>query len=157
VRLTALLLSLLAVLVAAQPALGQGRNAPPGNSSVDEYTESLPGPDGDRAVPRDGDPLPPRSGDPAPGDVGGGSAAGLGRDGRAAALLAARTGPKRALDGSPGAGHATVEGRSTFAQIVDALGGSGAGGMGALLPLLLLAAVVAAVAAALRRRATTAT
>ena len=48
------LLACLAVLVAAPPALAQGGDtiAPPGNSAIDEYLETVPGADGNRRVDR---------------------------------------------------------------------------------------------------------
>ena len=147
-------LALVCTLAAAVPcvAVAAPRHTPPGNSAVDEYSETVPGPGGDRPVPRTGPAFP---GPGAVGVVGGtaGSRAlrGLGADGRAVEQFASHTGPRGALTGRPLAAP-DVGRRGLVEQILDALTGGGEGGMGLLLPLLLLAALAGMILAALRRR-----
>ena len=144
----------LLALPGAAPA--GNRHAPPGNSSVDEYSETVPGPDGDRPVPGKG-PVFPGAGSSSPvgGDGGARRLRRLGPDGLAVERFASRTGPRRALDHRGSPTLPAVDGRSLPEQVLDALTGSGAGGMGAILPLLLLASALATVAAARRRRRAT--
>lgn len=148
----AVLACLLAMLAIAGPAAGATRHAPPGNSSVDEYAETIPGPKGDHPIPRSGPVLPgPGSSSPVGGRSGVRELHALGPDGFAVERFASHTGPRRALDGDAGDLPA-ADGRSLPEQILDALTGTGEGGMGAFLPLLLLASALGAIAAARRRR-----
>ena len=148
----AVLACLVAMLAVAGPAAGATRHAPPGNSSVDEYSETIPGPKGDRPVPRSGPVFPgPGSSSPVGGSSGARRLRSLGRDGFAVERFAAHTGPRRALDGSA-SDLPAADGRSLPEQILDALTGTGEGGMGAFLPLLLLATAVGAIVVARRRR-----
>lgn len=161
------LLLLLAPSASAQRNCpGGSNNGPPGQSEVDQYSETVPGPCGDQPV--------------GPG-AGGGSGGGtplpagvledleaLGPDGAAAAALAQATGPGKGSEGSGGPGSSGGEagdasglpeasaGGSLLAGVVDAItGGAGDGdedGLGLILPLILLAVVVAGVIYGLRRR-----
>jgi hypothetical protein len=148
----AVLACLTSLLAVAGPSAAATRHAPPGNSSVDEYTETIPGPKGDHPVPLSGPVLPgPGSSSPVGGNSGVRKLHSLGPDGFAVERFAAHTGPRRGLDRDGGA-LPDVDGRSLPEQILDALGGAGEGGMGAILPLLLLASALGAFAVARRRR-----
>jgi hypothetical protein len=151
-----LLACLIALVALPGSALAGKRHAPPGNSSVDEYSESVPGPDGDRPVPREGPVFPGPSG-PVGGAAGSRALRSLGADGRAVERFASHTGPRSALAGRGSRTLPAADGRSLPEQILDALTGSGQGGMGAMLPLLLLAAAVATLLVARRRRRESAT
>ena len=145
--LGACLACLLALLLAA-PASAQRQIAPPGNGGVDEYLETVPGAGGNRPVDRNGRP-------------GGGGLtpaarrklAALGKDGRAAAALAAATAPGRneraKPAGAPGSSQERRSGSdpSALRPLLE----------GGLLPLILLAVLAAAIAlAVLKRRRTSA-
>ncbi len=148
---------------AAKPCGGQ-TTAPPGQSEVDQYAETVPGACGDQT---------PGSDD---GSGGGGSAGSdddsaippatldelesLGADGQAAAALAQANSPNNRqgteAGGSSGAGGAAADdGPSNLSAVVDAVTGSDDGdGLGALLPLILAAIAGAGLAFVfLRRRA----
>lgn len=147
-------------VLAAPNALAQRNcdsdtNAPPGNSEVDQYSETVPGPCGDRPVGSGGG-----SGDPSalpPGTAS--ELEALGEDGRIAAALAQSGAPGRggaSGGGSQGeqGGADADEGGSLLGGLFGALlgGGEGDSGMGVLLPLILLSALVLAVIYGLRRR-----
>ncbi|MEA2266092.1 MAG: hypothetical protein QOE27_1675 [Solirubrobacteraceae bacterium] len=143
--------------------------APPGNSGVDQYFETVPGAGGNVGV----RPLPasaPTSaaGSGAPGRAASGQARALARfgaDGRAAAAVAAATrpaGPGRPGSGS-GSGPGSGPGPRGFAPppkptgaasaLLTVLGGSDQGGLGIAFPLVLAGALAGAVLVlALRRR-----
>ena len=168
-RIVVVLVACLLAAVAA-PAAAAGpphhrhhrHHSPPGNSAVDEYSEDVPGPDGDRPVPREG-PVFPGPGTPI--GRGEGALRAQGRDGEAVARFTSHTGPRRALAGGGKDGRDPSAGlplrdtgaRSLPAQVIRALAGGGEGGMGAALPLLRLAATLATVVLARRRRRPTTT
>ncbi|MEJ7783697.1 MAG: hypothetical protein WKF96_02765 [Solirubrobacteraceae bacterium] len=168
--MTRVLPTLLALVLLALPAAARAQapqtNAPPGNSAIDEYLETVPGATGNQ-----------RPGDPRAG--GGGSAGGslpsggrarlerLGPDGKVLADAVEATTPsgsppagspkgsaqtRDAQDPSPGG-----QGRSPVAEVLDAATGQdGGGGMGALLPGILLASLLGVIAlVVLRRRSVT--
>jgi hypothetical protein len=145
--------AVLLVGAAAPAALAKQSTAPPGNSAVDEYTETVPGPTG---------------GHPTHGDVPGGGAGQsgggaplprkvaqqlrhAGPDGVAAAALAEQNSPRgsQAVKGATRSGGGG--GQSVISQAVDVLGGSG-GGMGAMLPIVLAASLLLAVGVGVGRR-----
>ena len=145
---------LLALVLAAPAAAQRGTLAPPGNSGVDEYKETIPTSRGNRPT------------DSLPGGGGGGggglnqgaqrSLDRLGADGQAVADLAKRTAPPKATPGERGAvagAEASNEG-SPFGAVFKRVFGVGddGSGTGALLPLTLLAGLVALSAIALLRR-----
>jgi hypothetical protein len=152
------------LLALALPAVAdaQRSNAPPGNSGVDQYRETVPQSGGNHPV----DP----SGKGGHGGHGGLSGQALhalrgqGADGAAAAKLAEATGPSQRHrrpaghgTGAPRAGKgasATLD-RAT-GGVLDALAaivtGNGSGGMGAVLPLLFLLALAGAGAFVLVQR-----
>jgi hypothetical protein len=164
----AAMLALAAILPAASPAA----LVPPGNSAVNQYTETYPAAGGQAE---------------SDGDGGGGSrspAAALGSrnarrlqaqgaDGRAAASLAAATAPARvgasgegaagggaaapggsAATGGPGSAKAgEPSGSSGLAEVLgQATGSSDSGGIGLLLPIVILATLVWSLAYLARRR-----
>ena len=123
--------------------------APPGNSGVDQYFETVPSATGNR---------PPGASGSANHAGPGVSArtqsrlARLGKDGRAAAALAQQTAPGPLARSHPptssGAG-----GGSPFDAILHAVGGDQSGGMGFLLPAILIgSALLGGGFAMLRRR-----
>lgn len=143
-----LALALPATTVAQAPAT----NAPPGNSAIDEYLETVPGASGANR---------PR----APSQTGGGSVltptqrAELerhGPDGRALADAVDATAPAGPAARAPAADEvetAEAEGRSPGSGVLDAVAGEdGDGGMGFILPALLVAALLGTITVTLLRR-----
>jgi len=130
----------------AAHAQAPSATAPPGNSAIDEYLETVPGAGGSTR---------PR----APGADGAGGVLTaaqrarlerLGPDGRALADTVDATSPAP-RQGSPKA--PTSDGRSPVGEVLDTFGGSdGGGGMGILLPTILIAALLAAITLVLLRR-----
>jgi hypothetical protein len=140
--------------------------APPGNSEVNQYAETLPGGGGENTV------NPPGSG-PGGGGGGNGSAQGqggapvippktqrqldrLGPDGRAAAALAEANAPQapagsQAQGGGAG-GAGAGKGDSVVGAVSGALTGSDQGGMGAFLPIALFGVAGLGIGYALARR-----
>ena len=141
----------LVLLAFAWPAMAQAQapqtNAPPGNSAVDEYLETVPGASGNQR---------PRS--PAQGGSGVLTPAErarlerLGADGKTLADAVEATAPakpaagdKLDLDGTGG---------SPARELLDAVAGDdgGGGGMGLVLPGIMVAALLAAIMFVLLRR-----
>lgn len=154
--------ALVALLVLALPGVAgaQATNAPPGNSAIDEYLETVPGASGDQR---------PRKRERSPGSVLTPAERArlerLGPDGSAVANATEATAPAPARGAEraakPSAGTSGKEGvdsrgesRSPLSAVVDAAKGSdGGGGMGVLLPVILLASLLGVVLLlALRRR-----
>lgn len=141
-RVTMLLTVLIVGLGFAVPAGAQQVNAPPGNAGVDEYLETVPEAGGNRPATRDS----------------GGSrlSAGTrqrlareGSDGRAAADLAARSGPQ--ADEEEPSAAVSRRNDGLVRPIVRAAGGSD-DAMGLWLPILLALAAAAALAVVVLRR-----
>ena len=137
--------------------------APPGNSAVDQYTETLPIPGG--GGPSAGNHQ--RSPAEVLGSRNAGRLAALGSDGQAAAMLAAAGAPMRlAADrqraGRTGVARTTATGGAEAAQpggssglseiISQATGSSSSGEMGLLLPLLIGAVAASSIAYLWHRR-----
>ena len=156
--MTRLLLALAALVLVAPPAAAIAQaaqtNAPPGNSAIDEYLETVPGATGNRST------RPPASG-------GGGSPSRtltpaqraelerLGADGKALAEVVEATSPARPTTTRKRETEPpTPQGRSPLSEALDvATGQDGGGGMGVLLPAILVASLLAAIGlVALRRR-----
>jgi hypothetical protein len=162
-------------LALAGGAPAQQTIAPPGNSGVDQYFETVPGAGGNLAVHR----TPPASGGSTGSAPGARGLARFGRDGQAAAALAAATAPARSGHagagarpgagagpgpgtrggGTPGGGSAAPSASAAVPQasgstsaVLGVLSGSDQGGLGLVLPILLLGALVAAVALGVLRR-----
>ncbi len=155
----------LAAAALAFPAVGLAAThhvLPPGNSGANQYTETLPGAGGN--VPSGeakGGGLPAKS-------LGSANAAqleALGPEGRAAAQLAAATGPKTpggsgssgaAAQGGSGAANGRLpSGSAGLGQILGQLSGASAsGGMGILLPLAIVAAAAGSFGYLWRKRRT---
>jgi hypothetical protein len=175
-RIAALVL-LLALALAPASVAGAASVAPPGNSGVDEYQESVPSADGNR----------PSKDHPDGGSGGGLTAAQkrkldkLGPDGQAAAALADSTAPGAAdstgsgsgsggsgtggsgsgASGSSsgsgsGSGAASIDDDPRYAapSVADAFSraAAGSGGMGAALPALLVVTVLGGAAWLILRR-----
>jgi hypothetical protein len=161
-----LLAALVALALLASPGAAAAQslktNAPPGNSAIDEYLETVPAASGN-ARPR------------PPGASGGSSSSltaaerarleKLGPDGKTLAAAIDATSPARSTgsgssagagsgSGSPGTGSvAAGEGRSPISQVLDvAAGRDGGGGMGVLLPAILLASLLGFITLAVMRR-----
>jgi hypothetical protein len=141
----------LAVLVSlALPSTSAGQatqtNAPPGNSAVQEYLETVPGASGDRSSSAGGG-----SKSPALTAAQRARLERLGPDGKALADAVDATSPARTA--TPGSTPTAGRGRSPLSEVFEvATGDGGGGGMGALLPAILLASLLGVVALALMRR-----
>jgi hypothetical protein len=150
-----MLMALVALTMAlASPALAQSpnTNAPPGNSAIDEYLETVPGAGGDSH------PGPPE------GDGGGATDAArqklsrMGSDGRALARLVAATAPAgtdRAHRADAAGGSATAgthAGSPVGAALAAAVGRDDGGGLGLLLPAILLGSMVGVIVLVVLRR-----
>jgi hypothetical protein len=150
------LAALLAVVVLAVPAtaVAQRTNAPPGNSGVDEYLETIPAAGGNKVPKRLGE-KPGRS---VLTRAQRRHLEGLGPDGRALSEVVDATAPQKASKGAANDGHqgrplADSGGRSPLGQLFEAFGGSDDGdGMGALLPAILVAALLGTLVLVLLRR-----
>jgi hypothetical protein len=161
-RALVVLVALAMALPGAAVAQTPQTNAPPGNSAIDEYLETVPGAAGN-ARPR------------PPGQSGGAGALTpaqrarlerLGPDGKslantvdATSPVPPRKAPKKALpkNGKPVArGEKAVpksDGRSPVGEVAGTLTGSdGGNGMGFVLPAILLAALLAVIVLVLLRR-----
>jgi hypothetical protein len=130
-------------------------NAPPGNSAIDEYLETVPGATGNQR---------PR----APGTGGGTSKPTLtpaqrarlerlGPDGKALADAVDATAPAPAPAGAKVTGSApqppTAQGRAPLSELLDvATGDDGGGGMGIVLPAILVATLLGVIALVVARR-----
>lgn len=143
------MLALALALPATVQAQTPSTNAPPGNSAIDEYLETVPGASG-ATRPR------------PPGEAGSGALTPAqraqlerrGPDGKALAdavdATAPAIAPAPARDKVEAAGG---QGRSPANSVLDAVSGDdGGGGMGLLLPAILLAALVGTVTLTLLRR-----
>ena len=150
--LPALVALVLVLLLAPGGATAQApqTNAPPGNSAIDEYLETVPGATGNQG---------PRQ----PGS-GGGSVLSpaerarlekLGPDGKALAdaVDATAPAPAKAKSGGTTIDTGKVEGRSPIAAVLDAaVGSDGGSGMGFMLPAILLATLLGVIALVVLRR-----
>jgi hypothetical protein len=163
-RLIAACLGVLALYVVLPASAALAATAPPGNSEVNQYAETLPSGGGENTV------NPPGSG---PGGGGGGNGGGqgqggapvippqtqrqlerLGPDGRAAAALAEANAPQPPVGarGAGGGGAGAGKGDSVADAVTGALTGSDQGGMGAFLPIALFGVAGLGIGYALARR-----
>jgi hypothetical protein len=163
----ALVVCLLVLLPSAAWSQAPQTNAPPGNSGIDEYLETVPGATGNR-------PSRPASGDGATTADGGQPATlspaerarleRLGPDGKAVADVVDATSPQSATPRAPkpSSGSAAQrptagsgEGRSTLSAVFSAVTGQDSGGgMGVGLPAILFLTLAGAIGLALMRRRT---
>lgn len=145
------LVALALAFPAASLAQAPQTNAPPGNSAIDEYLETVPGATGN---------APPR---PLEGSDGGGglSAAerarleALGPDGETLANAVDATSPAKPKGSSTSSEPAAPQGdgRSPLDAVAGTIGGSDGGdGMGIVLPAILIGSLLAAIAFVLLRR-----
>ena len=135
------------VLIVAPAAGAQGRTAaPPGNSAIDEYLETVPNATGNTR------PRPPGSANPS-GALTKQQRARLerlGADGKALADAVDATAPASA---SPKKAPPAAEGRSPLSEVLDAAAGrDGGGGMGIVLPAILLGTLLCVIALVVARR-----
>lgn len=162
-QLKAHLVLFAAIALLALPSAARAEDLlPPGNSAVNQYTESFPTSKGQKKTKRGGD-SQDKSKDRSPGEVlGPRNARRLETEGAAGQQLAAvvaATAPAsaaRSANGEKRGGlRADVGSSSPLTEAIKQAGGSSdSGGMGIALPLLLLAAVVGFGLYAWRRRAT---
>jgi hypothetical protein len=149
-------------LVLPAAAGAQETNAPPGNSAIDEYLETVPSASGNRPAAGGGGDRSAEDRGQLPAVVAG-ALRGRGADGRAVADLvrssqATRRGaPRDEIAGPKPTGPvAEPRGDSPLSSVARAVGGDGdGGGMGAALPAILLgslAALAAVVVVRLTRR-----
>jgi len=151
--MTRVLLVLVALALLALPGAAGAQspqtNAPPGNSAIDEYLETVPGATGNQR------PGTPRSGDSAAGALTAAERARLerlGPDGKALADAVDATAPAASKPKTDTPAPA-AEGRSPLSGVLDAaVGRDGGDGMGALLPAILLATLLGVVALVVMRR-----
>ena len=149
--MTRVLSVLVALALVALPsaASAQATTAPPGNSAIDEYLETVPSATGNQ---RPGTPGTGGKNDSVLTKAERTKLEQLGPDGKALADAIDATAPPAAkpgqkLDESAGAG------RSPIGAVLEAVTGTGSGGgMGIFLPLILLASLLGVIALALRRR-----
>jgi hypothetical protein len=157
----AAVLAAVALAAAAPGAAMAAKLLPPGNSAVNQYTEPLPGPEGNVAG---GAVKGGRSPAKALGAAKAARLEALGPEGRAAARLAAATAPAAAARGGSGrgAGHGGAGGGAPLAAGSSGLGEvlgqitgtSGSGGTGLLLPLVIALALAGSLAFLAARRRT---
>ncbi|SRR6266540_3418546 len=148
-RLSILLGCLVLAALPADAAAVRG-HAPPGNSGIDEYVESIPDDRGDRPtehIPREGGAA--RLGQRAQRALGA-----YGSEGRAAANLAGATAPAKRRRASSDASGAEDTGSRPASALRRAATGSGQGGMGIALPIILVLTVLVMALLALARRRT---
>ena len=146
--MTRVLSALVALLLLAVPqaALAQ-TNAPPGNSAIDEYLETIPSAAGNEVPPKPGATSKRHVLTPAQRR----RLERLGPDGKALADIVDATSP-------PPAKHREqidldAKGRSPVSAVIDAVvGGDGGAGMGIFLPIILLASLLGAIVLAVLRR-----
>lgn len=150
---TVLVVLVLLALPAAAAAQAPLTNAPPGNSAIDEYLETVPGATGNQR---------PRQ----PGTAGGDAVLtpaqrkrleALGPDGKALADAVEATAPPKPANAKPGTTNLTetgeAGGRSPISAVLDAATGQdGGGGMGIVLPGILLASLLGTIALVVLRR-----
>ena len=143
-RVLAALVALAMFMPAVAAAQDPTRNAPPGNSAIDEYLESVPSATGNEI------PGPPAAGGtltPAQKRA----LERLGPDGATLASVVESTSPpKRTPPAATAVSVQDVKGRSPIREVVGVAEGSG--GMGPLLPAILLASALTAIALVLLRR-----
>ena len=138
------------VLMVPSAAGAQDRTvAPPGNSAIDEYLETVPNATGNAR------PRPPGSGNAPNSALTPQQRARLerlGADGKALADAVDATAPATSMSRKDAAPPA-AEGRSPLSEVLDAAAGrDGGGGMGIVLPAILLATLLCVIALVVARR-----
>ena len=151
----------LVVLALALPALAHAQapqtNAPPGNSAVDEYLETVPGASGNHAR-RRARPAATAREQRRQRALRRPSARGWSGSGRTARRSPTPSMPRlrsrpRKQTAAAQARHPRGTGGSPARELLDAVGGDdGGGGMGLVLPGILIAALLAAITLVLLRR-----
>ena len=176
--MTRLVLAVLAALLLALPATAgaQGdKNAPPGNSAIDEYLETVPDASGNKPPRRPEDPAPAATALPPEQRV---ALEKEGPDGKALADLVEATAPpspapdpehaaEKSGSGRPGAAATAAAANPNARAILDAedrapsplqatlaatVGANDGGGLGIFFPIILVASLLGMVALAIRRR-----
>jgi hypothetical protein len=147
---------LVALLLIALPSAALAQtpqtNAPPGNSAIDEYLETVPGATGNQR-PRSG-------GDPADATLTPAQRARVARRGPAGTALAdavdaTAPAPSRAGESQrePAIEPDAAPGRSPLSEVLDAAtGDDGGNGMGFVLPAILLVTLLGVIALVVARR-----
>ena len=145
-RPVSLALAGLLLLLAAPGSRADHSIAPPGNSGVDQYRETIPSPTGDRIA---GGPPGARS---ALGTTTMRALRERGADGRDAARAFRSTAPPSPSRRRPSAPPVATGGESVARTVLTAASGTGAGGPGLLLPALLGGTLLGAAAFTLSGR-----
>ncbi|MDQ3678078.1 MAG: hypothetical protein M3401_14995 [Actinomycetota bacterium] len=143
----ALVVLALMVPLTAQ-AQAQQTNAPPGNSAIDEYLETVPGASGSTR------PRPPaQGGDGVLTATERARLERLGADGKTLADAVDATAPTQKKGSARDLEVTAGGGRSPARGVLDAVtGNGGGGGMGLVLPAILIGALLAAITVYLLRR-----
>jgi hypothetical protein len=151
--LSVLVALLLITLPSAATAQTPQTNAPPGNSAIDEYLETVPGATGNQR------PRTPsgKASDATLTPVQRARLERLGPDGKALADAVEATAPAPAAGTNsrkPATAPDTSQGRSPLSEVFDAATGEdgGGGGMGIVLPAILLLTLLGVIALAVARR-----
>lgn len=148
--MTRALTMLVALVLLAAPAVAPAQqpltNAPPGNSAIDEYLETVPGATGNQ-VPRR-----PGTGGHVLTPAQRKRLEALGPDGKALADVVDATAPPPAKPGQK-IDLDDAKGRSPVSAVIEAATGSNGGaGMGVFLPIILLASLVGTIVLVVLRR-----
>ncbi len=166
-RLIAACLGALALYLVLPASSALAATAPPGNSEVNQYAETLPGGGGENTVnPPAAVPVAVAGVATAAARVRGGAPVipaqtqrqldQLGPDGQAAAALAEANAPQSPAGapakGAGGGGGGAGKGDSVVGAVTGALTGSDQGGMGAFLPIALFGVAGLGIGYALARR-----
>ncbi|HEV7806846.1 MAG TPA: hypothetical protein VGO80_13565 [Solirubrobacteraceae bacterium] len=150
--LSVLVVLVLIALPSAAVARSPQANAPPGNSAIDEYLETVPGATGNQR-PR----APGAASTPALTRAQRARLERLGPDGRTLADAVDATAPAAPASGAkprkPLHDAPVAEGRSPLSAIADAATGrDGGAGMGVVLPAILIATLLGVIALVVARR-----
>ena len=149
--MTRALSALVALLLFALPATATAQepltNAPPGNSAIDEYLETVPGATGNQR------PRQPGAGGAVLSPAERKRLEALGPDGKALADAVDATAPPATAKPGQTIDIDGAKGRSPISAVIEAAtGADGGGGMGFMLPVILLASLLGVIVLAVLRR-----
>ena len=147
-RLLLALVALVALALPVTPAAAQ-TNAPPGNSAIDEYLETVPSATGNEVPRKPGSKPGPSVLTPAQRA----KLEKLGPDGKALVVAVEATAPPAASKPAEKLDLDGAQGRSPISAVLDAAVGQDSGaGMGFMLPVILLASLLGTIALVVLRR-----